>query len=75
MGCKQSTKATGLDVDTYWSVKKLPQLPQNLFENESERMLYKTINLIRMDPQWAVPYIKNIRHHKRYTGANVELVL
>lgn len=28
-----------------------------------------------MDPQWAIPFVRNVRHHKNYTGANVDLVI
>ena len=45
------------------------------FENESELKIFKTMNLIRLDPLWVIPHIKNIRHHKKYTGANINLVL
>lgn len=37
--------------------------------------MFKTINLIRMDPNWVIPYLNNITNHKNYTGADIDLVL
>jgi len=51
------------------------EVDKSLFENDSEITLFKTINLIWADPKWAIPRIKDLKHHIRYTGANIELVL
>lgn len=74
MGCKQSSE-TGMNVDSIWSSKNNPDLNPTLFENDSEKTLFKTINLIRTDPKWLVPFIKNVKNHQKYTGANLNLVL
>jgi hypothetical protein len=45
------------------------------FENESERLLYKTINFIRCCPKQIIPYILKIKHHEKYTGSNLDLIV
>ena len=37
--------------------------------------MFKTLNLIRNSPEWAIPHIKRLRAHKKYTGANLDLVV
>jgi hypothetical protein len=46
-----------------------------IFENDQEIVLFKTLNLIRNSPEWAIPHIKRLRSHKKYTGANLDLVV
>ena len=62
-------------VEEEWKKRSLPDIPSSSFENRFEEVLYKTLNLIRTDPQWAVPYIKNVIHHKHYTGGNIEQII
>ncbi len=47
----------------------------DLFENVSERTIFMAMNLIRSNPKWAIPYIMDLQHHKRYTGANIGLAI
>ena len=73
MGCKESKGDTNeMKVDEEWKKRNLPDIPSSAFENKFEELLYKTLNLIRTDPQWTIPYIKNVKHHKHYTGGNIE---
>jgi len=53
----------------------LPEWPEDTFENDFEELLFKTIALVRMDPRWAIPYVKEARGNKHYTGANIDLVI
>ena len=64
-----------MNVDLLWESKHFIDVPSTLFDNDSEKTLFKTINLIRSDPKWLLPYIKNVKNHQRYTGANINLVL
>ena len=62
MGCK-CTKGNDdiLDINQEWHSRNLPTDFAAEFENESEIKLFKTINLIRMEPRWAIPHIMNLR--------------
>ena len=76
MGCKASKDdASDMRVLSHWAKLNLPEPSSDAFDNDFEFQLYKTINLIRLDPQWAIPFVRNVRHHKNYTGANVDLVI
>jgi len=58
MGCKQSNEnGNGMDIDNLWKSKSFKEIPLDQFENEGERILFKTINLIRLDPKWAIPHV------------------
>ena len=46
-----------------------------LFENEQEAILFRTLTLIRHSPEWAMPHVKRLRSHKKYTGANLDIVV
>ena len=73
MGCKESKNdGNGMRVEEEWAKRNLPEVSQTAFENRFEVLLYMTLNLIRTDPQWAIPFIKNVKHHKHYTGGNIE---
>ena len=50
---------------------RLPLVLMENFENEAERLLFKTINLIRRDPLWAIPFIMKVKDHPKYTGSNI----
>lgn len=73
MGCKESkSDPNDMRVDEEWRRRNLPDIDSSLFENKFEETLFKTLNLIRSDPQWVIPYIKTVKHHKHYTGGNIE---
>ncbi|CDW75664.1 UNKNOWN [Stylonychia lemnae] len=76
MGC-QNTKddKKSMNVLQRWNTLKFQEPAEGVFENDFELLLFKTMNLIRQDPQWAIPFIKNVRQHKHYTGANIDLVI
>jgi hypothetical protein len=63
MGCKNTKEdgSKGINIDEEWRFRGLPEVNRALFENDSELQLYKTINLIRHDPKWAIPHIKSLR--------------
>jgi hypothetical protein len=76
MGCKNTKDdKNDMRVNEKWNHHGMPEVPFEDFENEFEVTLFKTLNLIRLDPQWAIPHIKNVRHHPHYTGANIDLVI
>jgi len=75
MGCKESKDGDGMRVEEEWAKRNLPEVSQTAFENKFEVLLYMTLNLIRNDPQWAIPFIKNVKHHKHYTGGNIESIV
>ena len=56
-----------------WKVKKFREIPPMSFENEEEIVIYKTLCLIRADPHYMLPYIRDAKHNKHYTGANIGL--
>ena len=58
-----------------WQQRNLAAPEQNTFENMAEILIYKTINLIRLDPKWIIPYVRNSRNHAKFSGANIKLVL
>jgi hypothetical protein len=64
-----------MQVEETWAKLKLPHVPKDAFENDFELLLYKTLNLIRVSPEWAIPHVKSVRSHKHYTGANIEIVI
>lgn len=64
MGCKSSkddSSSASMKVQEEWHLRNLPEVDKSLFENDSEIQIYKTINLIRSNPQWAISFIKNLR--------------
>ena len=62
MGCRNAKEdAHGMNIEDQWQKRNLPIIDKSLFENESEITLFKTINLIRHDPEWAIPYIRKLR--------------
>ena len=91
MGCKNTRldscgDGTVMSVHDEWTYRNLPVLTDTAhslngiilkfaFENDQEAVLFKTINLIRHNPAWTIPFIKKLRSHKKYTGANIELVM
>jgi len=76
MGCKASKDFNkGMQVAERWKLLKLPEWPEGTFENDFELLLFKTICLIRHDPEYFIPYVKGARDNKHYTGANIELVI
>jgi hypothetical protein len=64
-----------LNVTDRWRVKRFPDIPPKTFENEEEIIIYKTLCLIRADPHYMLPYIRDAKHNKHYTGANIGLAL
>jgi len=62
MGCKP-TKASlrELNVVSEWENLNLPKIPNSWFQNESERLIYMTINLIRQDPHWPLSFLDGLR--------------
>ena len=50
MGCESSKGCKDMDIDNEWKSRKLPNISHTDFDNESEIIIYKTMNLIRMDP-------------------------
>lgn len=77
MGCKESKdlRSRTLQINERWKLLKLPEWPANTFENDFEYLLFKTICLIRHDPTYFIPFVKNARDNKHYTGANIDLVI
>lgn len=76
MGCNGSRPdSKTMNVKEHWKNLKLPEVPAGTFENEFELIFYKTICLIRIDPRWIIPYVKNAKDNKHYTGANIEIVI
>lgn len=64
-----------MNVNERWKLLKLPEISSCHFENDFELLLFKTMCLIRVDPQWILPYVQKARNHPNYTGANIELVI
>lgn len=76
MGCKNSKdEKKSMEVEETWSKLKLPKVNREYFDNDFEVLLYKTLNLIRINPEWAIPHVKSVRSHRHYTGANIEMVI
>eukprot|EP00347_Sterkiella_histriomuscorum_P004773 403359161 len=54
MGCKFSNDSSAkkqLNVNERWRLLKLPEIDSSKFENEFEMMLFKTMCLVRADPE------------------------
>ena len=66
---------TRLNVNDRWRVKRFPDIPPKTFENPEEEIIYKTLCLIRCDPHYMLPYIREAKHNKHYTGANIGLAI
>jgi hypothetical protein len=64
-----------MNTDQTWVSHRLPLVLMENYENEAERLLFKTINLIRYDPQWAIPFIMKVKDHPKYTGADINQVI
>lgn len=76
MGCKHSTsEAQPFEIEEQWKMRGFPPVSLCIFENSSERTIFMAINLIRTDPSWVIPHVQRLQHHKRYTGANIKIVL
>ena len=67
--------STHLNVNDRWRVKRFPDIPPKTFENHEEETIYKTLCLIRSDPHYMLPYIRDAKHNKHYTGANIGLAV
>eukprot|EP00347_Sterkiella_histriomuscorum_P009358 403341522 len=78
MGCKFSNDSSAkkqLNVNERWRLLKLPEIDSSKFENEFEMMLFKTMCLVRADPEYILPFIEKAKNNQHYTGANIELVI
>mmetsp|Transcript_33090 Transcript_33090/g.32221 ORF Transcript_33090/g.32221 Transcript_33090/m.32221 type:complete len:109 (+) Transcript_33090:52-378(+) len=64
-----------MDIEKTWIVSKLPLVTIEDFENQSERQIYKTLNLIRRDPEWAIPFILKAKDHPSYTNTDIKNVV
>ncbi len=69
------TLGISMDTEQAWLANKLPLVLIENFESEEERLLFKTINLVRFNPSWAIPYMMKAKHHPKYTGANIASVI
>lgn len=65
MGC-QNNKDEQIDIDKIYTDSNLPQ--SNLTQNDFEKQIYQTINLIRTQPKLLINQIKDIKSHKNYKG-------
>jgi hypothetical protein len=51
MGCRHShDDSKSINIEAEWEKQNLPKIDKNLFENDSEIILFKTINIIRHNP-------------------------
>lgn len=80
MGCKHSNDKNGdiasdMNIHETWKRLCLQEPEKGTFSNQFEVSLFKALNLIRLDPKWAIPHIRKVRGHKHYTGANVDMVI
>jgi hypothetical protein len=71
MGCGSSKEVVVIDLNEESKKRNLPVPDPKFYENEFEKDIFITINLIRTEPKLLIPYIKNIKSHNNFKGQAV----
>ena len=68
MGCQQSHNTGGFQLQLEYDRLKLTMPEATIYQNEFEKEVFMTINIIRAEPKAMIPYVRSLKSHKFYKG-------